>query len=242
MAAGRQVRRSGPASPRAERSVGRPPCSATVPGAVPRLRPASPRRSARSMAPPKALAFGLLLAVVTATLAAAQKGEAWTWGGGVGSCRAGDGDRTAGLCSLAPRPDGVGGTRAGMRRRCAVPGGSVGPGWLSGHRPGLGGSDLAFQVPKLGPWSLRLVSQSPLPPYLPWSPDVGPGRGQVAPGRPLCTCATEAGLLGLTGRRCVFPFLRIMTNAVFIVGRTDSKINCKGLSKNRIILPLLRIP
>lgn len=32
------------------------------------------------MALPQALAYGLLLAVVTATLAAAQKGEAEVWG------------------------------------------------------------------------------------------------------------------------------------------------------------------
>lgn len=175
----------------------------------PAPHPASPRRSARSMAPPQALAFGLLLAVVTLTLAAAQKGEAWSWVRGVGSRRASDGERTAGLRSVAPRPDGAGGTRARTRRRCAVTGGVVGLGWVSSHRPGSGGSSLVPSPKARASVAATCPSVSPLPPYLPWSPDVGPGRGQVAPPRPLCTCASEAGLLGLTGRRCVFPFLRI---------------------------------
>lgn len=127
-------------------------------------------------------------------------------------------------CRLWPRDPTVraGGTSARMRRRCAVPRGDGRPGWLSGHRPRSGDSNLGFQVPRRWPSLLRPTSQPSLPPYLPRSPDVGSGRGQVAPPRPLCTCASEAGPLGLTGRRrCVFPFLRIMTNECSVYCRED---------------------
>lgn len=212
-------------------------CSRSRPAPHPR----ESSRSARSMARPQALSFGLLLAVVTVTLAAAQKGEAWSWGRGVGSCRASDGEQTAGLRALAPRPDGAGGLRARTRRRCAVPGGGVGLGWVSGHRPGSGDSNLV-PSPK-APASIAATCPSAPPPSVPAPvPGCGPQEGTGSSLEAAMHLRVVGGPAGTYGSEVCFPFSKNLTNAVFIVGRTDTEINCKDLSKNRIIIPLLRIP
>lgn len=136
--------------------------------------PASPRRSARSMAPPQARAFGLLLAVVTATLAAAQQGncEAGTCSGDVGVPWGGD-------LRVAPRPDGAGRTYARMRQSCGVPGGDMGPGARVTERPPVA-RDLATPT-----WGSRSQSAGLCccdPPVLPPSSRSCGGPRMWAPG------------------------------------------------------------
>lgn len=125
---GPQVRRWLPAPRRAQRAQSLGRCAVRLsPEPFRAAGPASPHRSARIMACPQARAFGLLLVVVTATLAAAQQGncEAGTCSGGaeVLSGRGWGGD-----LRVAPRPDGSGRTYARMRQSCGIPGGDLGPG------------------------------------------------------------------------------------------------------------------
>lgn len=102
------VCRSVPSSLRAQSALYFSPSAALLsPEPFRAAAPVSPGRSARSMAPPKALAFGFLLAAITATLAAAKEGEEHLERrGGVALGRRWGG--TAGFRSLAPRPDGAG--------------------------------------------------------------------------------------------------------------------------------------
>ncbi|XP_032129122.1 uncharacterized protein LOC116547204 [Sapajus apella] len=104
--------------------------SSFAPGARPpassRPFPSPSSRRADSMAPPQVLAFGLLLAAATATLAAAEEGEARTWSRscGVGLGWAG-GQRPAapeaGIMGRAPRGRAFQPV-AQTARRCPGPG------------------------------------------------------------------------------------------------------------------------